>query len=90
MADTPKTSVEKEAEIAAVALLGRGQIGACDPGGTIYSVMAKIAYMNKSKAPINHADRPPLVMKQVVTVAIMTMVTAPGQNCKSIGFGPTA
>ena len=37
---------------------------------------------------MNHADRPLLVMKQDVTEAIMTIVTAPGQNCKSIGFGP--
>ena len=25
-----------------------------------------------------------------VTVAIITIVTAPGQNCRSIGLGPTA
>ena len=38
---------------------------------------------------MNHADRPLLVMNEVVTAEIITMVTAPGQNCKSIGCGPT-
>lgn len=40
-------------------------------------------------APTNHAERPLAVMKADVTVAIITIVTAPGQNCRSIGFGPT-
>jgi hypothetical protein len=37
--------------------------------------------MNKSKTPMNQAERPLFVMKQAVTAAIITMVTAPGQNC---------
>jgi hypothetical protein len=45
--------------------------------------------MNISKAPMNHAERPPFVTKVAVTVAIITIVTAPGQNGKSIGLGPT-
>ena len=37
---------------------------------------------------MNHADRPLLVTKADATAAIMTIVTAPGQNCRSIGLGP--
>src|SRR5436305_3169959 len=45
--------------------------------------------MKMSRAPTNQAERPPLVMKLAVTVAIITMVTAPGQNCRLIGDDPT-
>ena len=38
---------------------------------------------------MNHAERPLFVMKVAVTAAIITIVTAPGQNCRSIGLGPT-
>ena len=38
---------------------------------------------------MNHAERPLFVTKVAVTVAIITIVTAPGQNCRSIGLGPT-
>jgi hypothetical protein len=38
---------------------------------------------------MNHAERPLFVMNVVVTAAIITIVTAPGQNCRSIGLGPT-
>ena len=34
--------------------------------------------MKMSGAPMNHAERPLLLMKLAVTVAIITMVTAPG------------
>jgi hypothetical protein len=37
---------------------------------------------------MNHAERPLFVMKEAVTAEIITIVTAPGQNCKSIGLGP--
>ena len=45
--------------------------------------------MKMSKAPTNQAERPLLVMKLAVTVAIIIMVTAPGHNCRLIGDGPT-
>ncbi len=45
--------------------------------------------MNSIRAPTNQAERPLAVMKADVTVAIITMVTAPGQNCRFIGVGPT-
>ena len=37
---------------------------------------------------MNQAERPLFVMKHAVMVAIITIETAPGQNCRSIGIGP--
>jgi hypothetical protein len=45
--------------------------------------------MKMSKAPMNQAERPLLVMKVAIIAEIITMVTAPGQNCRFIGGGPT-
>ena len=50
-------------------------------GGLLMDFLPTFAHI------VDQAERPLLVMKQEVTVAIITMVTAPGQNCKSIGLG---
>ena len=50
--------------------------------------MAKIAYTNNARTPTNHVERPLLVTSVAVMVPINTMTTAPGQNYRSIGFGP--
>src|SRR5438270_10382299 len=44
--------------------------------------------MNTSRAPMNHAERPLFVTKVAVTVAIITIVTAPGQKLQVHWFGP--
>ena len=50
--------------------------------------MAKIMYTINTRTPTNHADRPLFVTYIAVRVAISTITTAPGQNCRSIGDGP--
>ena len=50
--------------------------------------MAKIRYTINMSTPTNHAERPLLVTRDTVMVAISIMTTAPGQNCRFIGFGP--
>src|SRR5882724_5174654 len=51
----------------------------CNRGGIRYSVMAKIRYTANTSTPMNHAERPPLVIKEEVKVAMSIMTTAPGQ-----------
>ena len=50
--------------------------------------MAKIRYTISMSTPTNHADRPLLVTRDAVMVAMSIITTAPGQNCRSIGAGP--
>ena len=58
-------------------------------GGSGYSVMADTAYTISSRVPMNHVERPPLDSVVAVIVATSTITTAPGQNCRSIGLGPS-
>ena len=55
----------------------------------MYSVIAKIRYIMMMRAPTNQAERPPLVMRVAVSVAMSIIATAPGQNVRSIGVGPS-
>lgn len=50
--------------------------------------MAKIRYTVTTSTPTNHVERPVLLTKLAVMVAIRIIATAPGQNCKFIGIGP--
>ena len=50
--------------------------------------MAKIKYTINTSTPTNQAERPLFVTSDAVIVAMNTITTAPGQNCRSIGFGP--
>ena len=56
-------------------------------GGKRYSVIAKIRYTISTSTPTNHAERPPLVNRNAVSVEMSTITTAPGQNCRLIGAG---
>ncbi len=49
--------------------------------------MAKIRYTISTSTPTNHAERPLLVTREAVMVAINIITTAPGQNCRFIGAG---
>ena len=51
--------------------------------------MAKIMYTTSTDTPINHVDRPLFVTNDAVIVAMSIISTAPGQNCRSIGAGPS-
>ena len=49
--------------------------------------MAKIEYTISTRTPTNHAERPLLVTREAVMVAMSIITTAPGQNRRSIGDG---
>jgi hypothetical protein len=51
--------------------------------------MAKIRYTISSSTPTNQADCPLVVSNDAVSVAMRIMITAPGQNFRSIGVGPS-
>ena len=59
------------------------------PGGSRRSVRAKIRYTIRTSTPTNQAERPLLVTSAAVIVAMSIIATAPGQNCRVIGVGPT-
>ena len=58
-------------------------------GGSKYSVTAKIRYTASTNTPLNQAARPLVDTTKAVRVAISIITTAPGQNCRFIGDGPT-
>ena len=51
--------------------------------------MAKTTYTDRTSTPTNQADLPELVTSEAVRVAIQIITTAPGQNWRSIGAGPS-
>jgi hypothetical protein len=59
-----------------------------DIGRQQKSAIAKIRYTVTTSTPTNHAERPVLLTRAAVMVAISIIATAPGQNCKFIGVGP--